>query len=625
MKKYFISKANKEELVPEETLIDSTSLHSKVEAPVRRGVFAIFYAVIFLLAIAVGVRSFNLQIMNGDYYASLAERNSFTRYYTASLRGVIMSADGEALAKNRPIFDVVALTSRLPKDEEGIAEYAEILSGVMGINKDELLDNFNRSKNKAVFVLVKDLDKELVLKLEQKNIPGIFTVVNYGRQYADGHIFSQVLGYISGVGEADLGDGFYISGDRIGRAGVEEQYEEYLRGQRGAVYFRSDDGGVIVEEPMQGNTVELNIDFMVQEKLFEALNEVLRSQGLRSGAAVVQDSKTGEIKALVSLPTYDNNIFDNYFNEASAKQVEAVFKDRSRPLFNRIISGKYSPGSTIKPLFALAGLKEGIVNTSTIIYSSGAINVRSDVDPNVFFTFRDWKVHGWTDIYKAIADSVDVFFYALGGGYENISGLGIDRIYKYLSGAMADKILGVDMPGEASGLVPSREWKKLVKNEPWYKGDTYNVSIGQGDLLVTPLWINSYISAIANGGDIMKPIVVNRILTPEGEIVLENKPEKIGALDFDEDTLNIVRRGMKQTVESGTGKLLESVPVTLAAKTGTAQITGSQLNSLLTVFGPYEDPEITLTIIVETIGDQQGLALRVAKSFLEWYFDPNRN
>ena len=258
---------------------------------------------------------------------------------------------------------------------------------------------------------------------------------------------------------------------------------------------------------------------------------------------------------------------------------------------------------------------------ATLVFANGSISVRSEVDPNVFYTFRDWKVHGWTDIKKAIADSVDVYFYSLGGGYGSIKeGLGIDRISAYLKGAGADKVTGIDLPGEISGLVPSKEWKKEVKGESWYVGDTYNTSIGQGDLGVTPVWLNTYIGAIANGGKLMKPYIVREIKNPDGQAIAEFSEQVLSQMPFDQNTMNVVRQGMRQTVLSGTATLLQDVPVALAAKTGTAQITGRGLNSLFTVFGPYDDPEIVMTVLVENINQSQGLAIKVANDFLLWYF-----
>ncbi len=359
----------------------------------------------------------------------------------------------------------------------------------------------------------------------------------------------------------------------------------------------------------------------MQKKLHQSLQAVFASAGVRRGAAVIQNPKTGAVLALSSMPSFDANILENSSDSENAKKIDGILNDSGRALLNRVVSGRYSPGSTIKPLLALAGLKEGIVTPSTIVFADGAIEVRSEVDSSVFYTFRDWKVHGWTDIKKAIADSVDVYFYSLGGGYGNIKkGLGIDKISAYFKGAGADKLTGIDLPGEVNGFVPSKEWKEKTKGESWYVGDTYNISIGQGDLGVTPIWLNTYVGALANGGSLMKPYIVKDVKDKNGVVLKQFSIDILGQLPFDKDTFDVVKQGMRQTILSGTATLLQDVPVPLAAKTGTAQVTGRGLNSLFTVFGPYEDPELVMTVLVENINQSQGLAIKVANDFLLWYF-----
>ena len=623
-KTYFIKKLDADYIVPEETLIDSTSSHSKIEAPVERRIFGLFNIFILIFLGMVLWSAFNMQIVRGDYYASLAELNSYTKYKLPSLRGTIYSSDGKPLAENRPSFNLVILTAQLPPlaiIEGRIAKLAQILK----VPAETINEEIEKNKNNAIFVLKRDLTRDEVIDINQEAISGIYPIAVPKRYYGGGQSFSHIVGYLADTNQSDISTGMYELGDKIGRLGIEEWYERYIRGENGTVYFEPNESETIIEEPKAGHDAVTNINFNIQNKLYESMSQVLRSQGLKRGGAVVQDPVTGKVLGMVSFPSYDNNSFQNSGDKESTEYINGVLNDRSRPLFNRVIGGRYSPGSTIKPLLALAGLKEGNITPSTIVYSSGAITIPSEVDPNVIYTFRDWKVHGWTDIYKAIADSVDVYFYALGGGYGSVNGLGIDKISSYISGAGADRKLGVDLPGENTGFVPSRDWKMQTKKDSWYLGDTYNISIGQGDLLVTPLWINSYISAIANGGSIMKPLVLDKIVSKEGGVITENMPEVIGKLDFDNEIINIVKDGMKRSVESGTARLLQNAQVTLAAKTGTAQVGQGELNSLLTVFGPADAPKISITILIEEIGDEQGLALRVAKSFLEWYFMPTPN
>lgn len=623
LEKYKIKRLETDELKPEETLADALSIHSTMETPISGWVFVAFYIGIVTVIFLLVAKSFQLQIINGERLAVLAEQSNLLRYQLLPLRGLIYDSQGRPLIQNLPVFDLVAVHTFLPKSAEELADLISRLSPIIGKDSNYLNKIFQDNRDQAVFLVKNDITKEEMVKIKTQPLPGLFTVANTKRFYPDGSASAHLLGHTAKVTPDDLkNDNYFLISDRTGRLGLEAQYEEFLRGEHRSFDFLSNGNKDGASLPVQGGkNLFLNVDSSIQNQLYKSINSVFASVGVKRGAAIVQNPKTGAVIGLVSMPTFDNNIFENSSLPENFSKISAILDNANKPLLNRVISGRYSPGSTIKPLLALAGLKEGVVTPSTIVHAGGSINVQSEVDPNVVYTFRDWKVHGWTDIKKAIADSVDVYFYYLGGGYGSIKvGLGIDRIAAYLKGAGADRITGIDLPGETVGLVPSKEWKKETKGEAWYVGDTYNISIGQGDLVVTPVWINTYIGAIANGGNLMKPRVVKEIKNLDGEVVAVFTNQILGQMPFNQDTLNIVRQGMKQTVLSGTATLLQDVPVALAAKTGTAQVAGRGLNSLFTVFGPYDDPEIVMTVLVENINQSQGLAVRVANDFLLWYF-----
>mgnify|MGYP001567706097 CR=1 FL=1 len=620
--KYKIKRLETDELKPEETLADAISFHPTMETPISRRVFGVFYVFVVGALLFLVFKSFQLQLLDGDKYATLANQSSSLNYQLSPLRGIIYDSQGSPMVENIPVFDLVAVHNYLPQNQAEINEEIEHLSSVLGVDPGGLRKLFEDNKDRAVFLIKKNLSKEEMAKVKALSLAGIFAVANAQRRYADGPASAHLVGYTSQITADDLeGDNYYFLNDRIGRLGLEAQYEEYLRGQRRSFDFKQNETADSKNENMAGQNIFLNIDVRIQAQLYKSVSLVFASAGVRRGAAVIQNAKTGAVLGLISMPSFDNNIFENSTEPANSVKISNLLANTEHPLLNRVISGRYSPGSTIKPLLALAGLKEGVVTPSTIIFANGSISVQSEVDPSVYYTFRDWKVHGWTDIKKAIADSVDVYFYALGGGYGGIKGLGIDRIASYLKSAGADDITGIDLPGEISGLVPSKDWKMETKGEAWYTGDTYNISIGQGDLGVTPLWINSYVGAIANGGSLMKPFVVKEIKDAGDKITKQFLPHLLTKLPFDSNTLNIVKQGMRQTVLSGTATMLQDVPVPLAAKTGTVQITGRGLNSLFAVFGPYDDPEIVMTVLVENISQSQGLAIRVANDFLLWYFN----
>lgn len=627
LNKYKITRLETDELRPEETLADTLSVHSTMEMPISRRVFTAFYIFVATVLALLIVKSFQLQIIDGKNYALSAEANNSLAYQLTPLRGIIYDSHELPMVENLPVFDLVAVHRYLPASQTELEKIIDRLAIVINISKDTLVKLFEDNNDQAVFAIKKDISKEEMIKITAAAYSGIYTVANARRHYLDGSASAHLIGYTAQVSPDDLErDLSYFINDRIGRLGLEAQYENELRGQHKSIDFRDVRAGLSAqagdsEDSRPGNNLFLNIDFSVQKKLYQSLNSVFSSAGVKRGAAVVQNPKTGAVLALISMPTFDNNFFENSSSAENSNVISNILSNAGKPLLNRVVSGRYSPGSTIKPLLALAGLKEKIVSPATLIFANGSISVQSEVDPKVFYTFKDWRVHGWTDIKKAIADSVDVYFYTLGGGYGNIKGLGIDRIASYLKGAGADKITGIDLPGEISGLVPSKEWKKETKGESWYVGDTYNISIGQGDLGVTPLWLNTYVGAIANGGNLMKPYIVKEIKNLQGVTIVQYSPQTLGQMPFDKDTTSIVRQGMRQTVLSGTATLLQDVPVALAAKTGTAQVTGRGLNSLFTVFGPYDDPEIVMTVLVENINQSQGLAIRVANDFLLWYFN----
>ena len=608
-------------------MADALSIHPVMETPISRSVFNVFYLFAAAVLVFFIFKSFQMQIINGERFAVLAEQSYSLRYQLLPLRGLIYDSQGQLLAKNLPVFDLIAVHAFLSKSEDELAEVINRLSPVINESVEYLKKKFNDNKGQAVFLVKGNIAKEEMVKIQTASFPGLFVVTNVRRYYLDGPAAAHILGYTAKITPDELkNDDYFMINDRVGRFGLEAQYEKQLRGEHRSLDFLSTGNDGMSDLPaLAGNNLFLNIDSSVQNQLYKSISSVFASTEVRRGAAVVQNSKTGAVLGLVSMPTFDNNIFENSSSPVSISKISAILNDFNKPLLNRAISGRYSPGSTIKPLFALAGLKEGVVTPSTIIYGGGSISVRSEVDPNIFYTFRDWKVHGWTDIKKAIADSVDVYFYALGGGYGNIDGLGIDRIAQYLKGAGADKITGIDLPNETTGLVPSREWKKQIKGEAWYVGDTYNISIGQGDLGVTPVWLNTYMGAITNGGNLMKPYIVNEIRNPDGKLIKKNEPSVLNAMPFDEETINIVKNGMRETVLSGTATLLQDIAVPLAAKTGTIQVGNQGLNSLFSVFGPYDDPEITMTVLVENIKNSQGLAVRIANDFLLWYFSKLSN
>jgi penicillin-binding protein 2 len=334
----------------------------------------------------------------------------------------------------------------------------------------------------------------------------------------------------------------------------------------------------------------------------------------QAAAGIAMDPETGEILALVSIPAYNNNFFAQGITSARYNE---IIDHPSNPLFNRAIAGEYPPGSVFKPVMATAGLEEGLINERTSFKSVGGIRVGK-------WFFPDWKAggHGVTDVRKAIAESVNTFFYYLGGGYNDFTGLGVDKILEYAGRFGLGSETGIDLPAEADGLLPSRAWKKEEIGEGWYIGDTYHLSIGQGFLLTTPIQVANYTSVLANGRTLYRPSLIKEVTDSAGGVVKEFEPEVIRDNFIDKKNIEIVRQGMRQAVTRGSCAKLFDLPVKVAGKTGTAQWANDKPpHSWFTGFAPYENPEIVLTVLVEKGGDSEKISVPAAKEIFKWYFD----
>ena len=619
-KEYKIS-SSRQELNPEDTFADTYSGHESMEVPISPSVFRIFGLIVVCGLILLGLSALNLQVVQGQRYLELSLKNSALPYAVSPPRGVIYDRNGDVVVRNNPSFDIVVVSREL--DESEIPEIALTLGEIMNVNFQELEANLNKWKNESVFFLQKNIGKQSAIKIENLKIKGIYTVVNAVRDYIYGEKMSHMVGYVSKVSPEDLrGDSYYRTTDIVGKLGIEDTYEEYLRGDHGAVQFEKKFGSYVFEQPTIGDNLVLNVDAGLQVKLYDTMQVMLLKNGLTRGAAVIQDPNTGGIMAMVSFPSFDNN---DFIESLSKDEYNRYFEDQNKPMFNRIVSGRYNPGSTIKPLIALAALEEGIIDPNKIILSTGQITIANQYNPEIVYVFHDWKPLGWVNMKAAIAMSSNIYFYHLGGGYDDVEGLGLERIRKYMKFFLIDDVLEIDLGPEAAGFIPSAEWKEETFGEPWYKGDTFNITIGQGDLLVTPLWLNSFTAAIANGGTIYKPQIVQSIIDKDKNVIKKFEPEILTKLPFSPGSFDIVREGMHEVTLTGTARSLANMSVSAAAKSGTAQLGSGikRVNSFFNVYAPFEDPEIVITILIEE-PQNPNLANGVAKEVIEWYFGQSK-
>jgi len=632
-KDYKIS-IDEDRVQPEETLLDSGSEYSDIETPISADAFKSIFIAAILLFGAVMALTFKIGILDHGSYARLALNNKSVNFLIPPPRGIIMDRFGKPLVKNLPSFDLLVISREVrenPSDDN-----RNKVAGILKIQPDDFKIFVSEGiKANSTFFAATNLNKDQVLAIKYLSPDGYYIVPNTKRYYIDGQQFSHVTGYIGKVSKDDLKNDYYYSTDTIGRLGAEAQYEDILRGNHGRIFFSPDSKAIedprsgtdrdkdLNKDSVQGKNLVLNIDYDLQFKLYNELSGVLASAGLSRGAAVIQNPQNGEVLAMVSFPTFDNNLF---VNGLSGNQYKNLFQGKAKPLFNRVISGLYNPGSTIKPFMAMAGLQEGVITPQDTIKDCISLVVPNPFDKNSPYIFKNWRAdYGLFNLRRAIAQSCNIFFFTVGGGSPvgegNIAGLGADRIVKYLTAGLANVKLGIDIPGEEHGFVPSPNWKLKTKGENWYLGDTYNTSIGQGDLLVTPLWLNSYISAIANGGMIYKPMIAQKIVDENNNNLQVFGMEAISRLPFKDDVIKEVKSDMEETVLSGTAGLLKDLPVRAGAKTGTAEVVkGKSINSLFTAFAPFDHPEVNITVLVEGSASNQGLAIRVAHNVLKWYF-----
>ncbi len=609
---------NEDWVQPEETLLDSGSEYSDIEMPISADIFRLTFVTALILFAMVMSLTFKIGIADHDFFASLALQNKSVNFLIPPPRGIIMDRLGKPLVKNLPSFDLLII-SREVRENPSENDQSKI-AGILKIKPEEfktfVSDNI---KTNSVFFAATDLNKDQVLAIKYLNPDGYYVVPNTKRYYIDGQQFSQVTGYVGKVNKDDLKKEYYYSTDMIGRLGAEAQYEEILRGEHGRIFFSKEKDENLNKDPVQGKNLVLNIDHDLQKKLYNELYGVLASSGLSRGAAVIQNPQNGAVLAMVSFPSFDNNLF---VKGLSDKQFQNIFESKAKPLFNRVISGLYNPGSTIKPFIGMVALQEEIITPRDTIRDCISLVVPNPFDKNSPYVFKNWRQdYGLFNLRRAIAQSCNIFFFTIGGGFGNISGLGAEKINKYLTAGLANVKLGIDLPGEERGFVPSPDWKLQTKGENWYQGDTYNISVGQGDLLVTPLWLNTYISAIANGGNLYKPMVAQRVVDEKNNSLKIFKEEVLAKLPFRDDVMGEMKNDMEETVISGTAGILKDLPVKAGAKTGTAEVVkGRSINSLFTAFAPFEHPELNITVLIEGSASNQGLAIRAAHNVLKWYF-----
>lgn len=635
---YFVKKSDQWSIDLEETLLDRRSAdtheYAQMETPVTGRSFIVLFSVVFVCLIVFFGRAAYLQVWDGVTYAKMAVENKTRGQPILAKRGIIYDRNNVPLVENVPSFDVVAIPADLPRNKQERERMARELAVVLRIPEEELLARFSRIQLAGVtpVLIEEDVMRDLALLLETKakEFPGVGVKKNAVRKYPEKEYFAHVLGYVGRVSEKDMEkneDLFSI--DSIGKMGVEGAYDSFLRGVNGIIEREINAVSRVTKERQVrqdeiGANVVLTIDAGLQKKITDVLlAQIAQAPTARGAAAVAMHPSTGEILALVSVPSFDNNIFTT---AASRQEYQRLERDPLHPFFNRAIAGTYPPGSSIKPFVALAALQEGTITAKTTIVSTGAIVVHNPYNPDASQLFHDWKAggHGVVDVYKAIAESVNTFFYAIGGGYGDIDGLGIQRIKKYLTAFGFGGETNIDMSGESTGVIPDQAWKEKELGTKWVLGDTYNASIGQGNILVTPLQLARAYAALANGGMLPQPFLVKAVVDKNKETIAEAAPIPSAITGMDDAYFSIMRTALRKTVTDGSARRLADLSVAVAGKTGTAQAQRGNTHAWFSSFAPFDDPEIVLVVLVEDGGEGSAVAVPAAKEIYEWYFDKDR-
>jgi penicillin-binding protein 2 len=602
--------------------------------------FLAFAMAVVLAASALSARLFAIQVAGSVPYTALAGTTSTAQHALPSTRGVIYDRNGTPLVTNTASYSVKIRPADLPESRRD--EVVSTLATLVGGDSAEInvaIDSNPGSRYDAVRV-AQDVPADVAAFISESgaDLPGVQVVVETRRNYEKGPLFSQVLGYtgpIDGKELLDLKTEGYQPDDLIGRAGVESTYEDLLRGKYGLQTIEQDAAGRPIQvlrtdqQPVAGSSLRLTLDVREQELAEKAMKWGMKAAGLKRGVVIVMNPQTGEIVAMVSLPSYDDNLFSQGI---SGSAYQELLNNPEKPLVNHAISDQYPPGSTYKLVAGTGILDDGLVTASTRIRTAAYLSVGG-------FKFRDWNNAGFgmCNIYCGFGHSSDTFF------YQAAAMLGIDRHgywgHEYGFGSPTQ----IDLPSEASGVVPTNQWKLDTLGLPIYQGETYLAGIGQGYVAVTPIQLLNAYSALANGGTLYKPHVVGEVIAPDGT-VSKVEPEVLKEMDVSQSTLRIMRRAGRNMVVIRHTYNLVDLPIVVAGKTGTAQFGTPDRRGVLPFHSwfagfvpkdPYKhasdpngwkavqrtDSELAVLVLAYDSGTKGNAATEIAKYYLQLHYD----
>lgn len=571
---------------------------------------------VLVIAVLIG-RAAYLQIYQGDYYKALADGNRIRIVPSMAPRGTFYDRNGQLLVTNRPGFSVSLLPLTAPISDDVIARLSDLLK----VPTDEIKQKIAGHSGFNPIRIKTDVTPDIVSIIEEQKsqYPGVVIEVTPIRDYILKQEGAHTFGYVSEINDAELEkmkDEGYKSGDIIGKFGLEKVYDKELRGENGGQQVEVDVSGKPVQilgrkEPVPGDDLELTIDINLQQAAEKAVDEQLTQIGAHAAAAVVMNPQTGEILAMVSRPAFDPNLFAHGI---SSKDWNQLNNNPYHPMDNKTITGEYPPGSTFKIVTGTAALTEGVVTPEEQIFDSGHHWLIPKGN-------ADGEALGWLNFRSALAHSDNVYFYEMGNR------LGIDRLEKYARMFGLGQKTGVDLPYEASGLVANRRYKeKNFDDGEWYLSETFDAAIGQGFNLVTPLQAAMVMGEIAADGKRYKPHVVNRIIAPDGSVVKDFQPELLSQLDVPEEDIKLIQDGLHDVTKYGTAaSSFRGFTVDIAGKTGTAENSQGRDHGWFVAYGPFDNPNIVVAVIVENGGYGSQSAVPIGRKILEAAFGLNQD
>ncbi len=585
--------------------------------PPRGGVI-LLQVLVGLLFFVFVVRFWYLQMHRGAEFAQQAQNNRLRIERIFAPRGRIMDDQGKVLADNRTAYGLSLVREDCPDIPATLAQ----ISAWSGIPLPQIWDKFRQDRFKVKsfepLLMITDIDFDLVARIESEIYawPGLEIVVRTKRSYPEKDLFAHVLGYVAEANEQEMAaDSALAMGDLVGKQGLELELEKQLRGRKGLYDVEVDAhsrvlGKFLREEPRGGKEIRLSLDRDLQEAAWNAL-------GGEAGCVVVMEPNTGKLRALVTSPAYDNNLFAAGISQ---RDWDALRTNSRFPLQNRVIQSVYPPGSVWKLVVAAMLLERGVTPRESV-NCSGQVTLGNQI-------FRCWKRggHGSQDMQNALINSCDVYFYQMG------ERMGIDKLEEFAKASGFGRPTGIDLPHEKSGLVPSKDWKRRRFGRPWVRGETYNVSIGQGYTLVTPVQMAVFVSGLLNGGDLLKPQL------------LDDAPREIkGRIPAKPSTLNFVVEAMRKTAAGGTARVVGRKDADMGGKTGTAQVVKLKMaandrrlrthemeyaqrdHAWVTTWGVKDGKSYVVVVMVEHGGGGSSVAGPVAKKVYDHLFGPDPN